>query len=77
MDSRILSSEHARESGVAKPWEQTNEDWWDWYLSLADGSEPAPAELLELEAPEPVPTPVPGGVARRTGRALPADPGGA
>ncbi len=57
MDSRILSSEHARESGVAKPWEQTNEDWWDWYLSLADGSEPAPAELLELEAPEPVPTP--------------------
>lgn len=57
MDSRILSAEHAQESGVAKPWEQSNEDWWDWYLSLADASEEAPTELIELSAPEPVATP--------------------
>jgi ectoine hydroxylase-related dioxygenase (phytanoyl-CoA dioxygenase family) len=54
VDSRILSAEHARESGVDKAWEQTNEDWWDWYLSLADASDAAPAELLELAPPEPV-----------------------
>ncbi|HEY5141949.1 MAG TPA: hypothetical protein VII98_00445, partial [Solirubrobacteraceae bacterium] len=57
MDSRILSAEHAQESGVAKSWEQSNEDWWDWYLSLADASEEAPTELIELSAPEPVAAP--------------------
>ncbi len=54
MDSRILSAEHARESGVDKEWEQTNEDWWDWYLSLADASDSAPTELVELPPPDPV-----------------------
>ena len=29
MDSRILSPEHARESGTDRPWEGTNEAWWD------------------------------------------------
>lgn len=57
MDSRILSSEHARESGVDKPWEQTNEDWWDWYLSLADASDAAPVELVEVDPPAPVALP--------------------
>lgn len=58
MDSRILSAEHARESGVAKPWEQSNEDWWDWYLSLADSSEAEPgAALVEVPPPEPVAAP--------------------
>ena len=50
MDSRILSSEHAEQSGVAQPWEEGNEAWWDWYLSLAD-EHGAPAELLELAPP--------------------------
>lgn len=57
MDSRILSAEHAHESGVAKPWEQSNEDWWDWYLSLADTAEGEPAALAELSPPEPVAAP--------------------
>jgi hypothetical protein len=52
VDSRILSAEHARESGVAQPWEQSNEDWWDWYLSLADASGSEPTELVEVSAPE-------------------------
>ena len=54
MDSRILSAEHAREAGVAKPWEQSNEDWWDWYLSLADTSDGEPQALVEVPPPEPV-----------------------
>lgn len=57
MDSRILSAEHAHESGVAKPWEQSNEDWWDWYLSLADRAEGEPAALAEWSPPEPVAAP--------------------
>lgn len=57
MDSRILSTEHARESGVDRPWEQSNEDWWDWYLSLADASDAAPAELVTVDPPEAVALP--------------------
>ncbi len=57
MDSRILSAEHARESGVDKPWQQTNEDWWDWYLSLADAGDAAPTTLAELDPPSEVPLP--------------------
>lgn len=49
-DSRILTAEHARESGVDKPWEESNGAWWDWYLSLAadDGT---PQELVEVDPP--------------------------
>jgi len=57
VDSRILSAEHARESGVDRPWEQTNEDWWDWYLSLADAGDAAPTTLRELDPPADVPLP--------------------
>ncbi|MCW3039232.1 MAG: snoK [Solirubrobacterales bacterium] len=57
MESRILSTEHARESGVDQQWEQTNEDWWDWYLSLADASDAAPTELVEEPPPATVPLP--------------------
>ncbi|PTL54349.1 phytanoyl-CoA dioxygenase family protein [Paraconexibacter algicola] len=57
MDSRILSAEHARESGVDRPWEQTNEDWWDWYLSLADARDGAPTELVAVDPPDAVALP--------------------
>ncbi len=56
MDSRILSAEHAKESGVDEQWEQSNEDWWDWYLSLAAG-DGAPVELTEVAPPAPVALP--------------------
>lgn len=55
--SRILSAEHARESGVDQAWEQTNEEWWDWYLSLADASDGAPAELVTVDPPAAVDVP--------------------
>ena len=56
MESRILSAEHAKQSGVDEQWEQGNEAWWDWYLSLADDGA-APAELVEVAAPAPVALP--------------------
>jgi ectoine hydroxylase-related dioxygenase (phytanoyl-CoA dioxygenase family) len=56
MDSRILSADHARESGVDKPWEASNAAWWDWYLGLADegDGDGAPVELAEEPPPAPV-----------------------
>jgi Phytanoyl-CoA dioxygenase (PhyH) len=56
VDSRILSAEHARESGVDEQWLQGNEAWWDWYLSLADPAD-TPTELVELAPPPAVPAP--------------------
>jgi hypothetical protein len=54
MDSRILSADHARASGVDKPWEASNAAWWDWYLGLADGGDAPPAELEDVPPPEAV-----------------------
>ncbi|MGB5831009.1 MAG: phytanoyl-CoA dioxygenase family protein [Thiohalocapsa sp.] len=31
-----LSGENARRSDVNQAWEQDNQAWWDWYLTLAD-----------------------------------------
>ncbi len=56
MESRILSAEHAKQSGVEEQWKEGNEQWWDWYLSLA-ADEDAPRELVALEAPAPVALP--------------------
>ncbi len=36
-----LVGENARRSDVDQPWEQDNQAWWDWYLTLADnGGDP-------------------------------------
>jgi ectoine hydroxylase-related dioxygenase (phytanoyl-CoA dioxygenase family) len=56
MDSRILSTEHAEASGVAERWDESNEAWWDWYLSLADDSG-TPAELVDVAPPDDVDLP--------------------
>ena len=56
MESRILSAEHARESGVAEQWEEGNEQWWDWYLSLA-ADDDAPVALESVDPPVAVPLP--------------------
>ncbi|MEO0973421.1 MAG: hypothetical protein AAFX85_10030, partial [Pseudomonadota bacterium] len=36
----LLVGENARRDDVDQAWEQDNQAWWDWYVSLA---EPAPA----------------------------------
>lgn len=55
-DLLVLSAEHARQSGVAEPWKEGNEAWWDWYLSLA-ADDAASAELVEVPPPAPVAEP--------------------
>lgn len=41
---------------VAPAWDGDNEQWWDWYMSLADNGE-AGGELVEVAAPDPGPLP--------------------
>ena len=55
-ESRILTAEHARESGVDRSWEDSNGAWWDWYLSLAADDEGAPAELVQVDPPQVAPS---------------------
>ncbi len=43
--STILVGENARQSDVDQPWEQDNQAWWDWYVTLADNSGQRTAEL--------------------------------
>jgi len=47
-----LVGENARRSDVNQPWEQDNQAWWDWYLTLADNSSD-PVDALHEAAPLP------------------------
>ena len=43
----MLTGKNALQSDVNQPWEQTNQAWWDWYVTLADNSGQRTDELLE------------------------------
>jgi len=43
---RFLSSAHAADDAIDRPWDQDNQQWWNWYMSLA-----APEELRSQPAP--------------------------
>ena len=34
--SPVLSGKNASDVGIDQPWEQDNQAWWDWYVTLAD-----------------------------------------
>ncbi|WP_018331575.1 phytanoyl-CoA dioxygenase family protein [Actinomycetospora chiangmaiensis] len=40
---------------VAPAWDRDNEQWWDWYMSLAANEQPA--ALVDVPAPDPGPLP--------------------
>ncbi len=55
---QYLSAEHAKSTETDLEWDQDNQQWWDWYMSLAEnetdeGKEP----LIELPAPISHPAP--------------------
>jgi len=66
---RFLADDNATRADIHERWEASNEQWWDWYLSLAyvdDEAEPAetprlpelpavPLESLEAELATPYP----------------------
>jgi len=47
--SSVLVGENARRDDVDQPWEQDNQAWWDWYMTLADNSGEPTYEQPELE----------------------------
>jgi hypothetical protein len=49
--SQLLKGQNAIRTDVEQPWEQDNQAWWDWYVSLADNDDPAG----ELTAADPLP----------------------
>lgn len=44
-----LSKEHASSDDVNSEWDQSNQQWWDWYMSLAN-NDPQDSKLIELPA---------------------------
>jgi hypothetical protein len=44
----VLVGENARRDDVYQAWEQDNQAWWDWYMTLADNSDEPPAEQQPL-----------------------------
>jgi len=53
----ILVGENARRNDVDQPWEQDNQAWWDWYMTLADnGDEPTTGRHVGRQEQGPAPS---------------------
>lgn len=48
----LLVGENARRTDINQAWEQDNQAWWDWYVSLAD-EEPAPTDAMKNQQADP------------------------
>ncbi len=46
----LLSKRHAQSDNISVEWDQGNEQWWDWYMSLAENQH-ACIPLQDLPAP--------------------------
>ncbi|MEM1028733.1 MAG: phytanoyl-CoA dioxygenase family protein [Myxococcota bacterium] len=44
--NRLLAAENADGDDISRKWAADNQQWWDWYMSLAVNAEPAPQRLL-------------------------------
>lgn len=53
----FLSADHAASDDVDQQWDQDNQQWWDWYMSLAENSAEQQTDLVTL--PEPPSHPIP------------------
>ena len=49
---QYLSADHARSKKTDLEWDQDNQQWWDWYMSLAENA-PGESEEPLIELPEP------------------------
>jgi ectoine hydroxylase-related dioxygenase (phytanoyl-CoA dioxygenase family) len=49
---QYLSENHAKSTETDLEWDQDNQQWWDWYMSLAENETAGGAKPL-LELPEP------------------------
>ncbi len=44
-----LVGENARDSALDQPWEQDNQAWWDWYMTLAENGDQPFAPLQDID----------------------------
>lgn len=44
----ILVGENARQDDVNQSWEQDNQAWWDWYVTLADNADQPIDQLVDV-----------------------------
>jgi ectoine hydroxylase-related dioxygenase (phytanoyl-CoA dioxygenase family) len=49
---RYLSADHSKSTETDLEWDQDNQQWWDWYMSLAENNSGESDEPL-IELPEP------------------------
>lgn len=61
-------------SDVALAWDRGNDQWWDWYMSLADGPVPGGPLVALLPAHEPGPLPTDDAVAVELAQPYPLTP---
>ncbi len=57
-----LSDDHAKSAEIELAWDQGNQQWWDWYMSLAE-NQPDESEGPLIELSEPMSYPMPDQVA--------------
>lgn len=51
---QFLTSDHANSASIDQAWDQNNQQWWDWYMSLAENDEAdEQVPLMELPAAAP------------------------
>ena len=43
----LLVGENARRADVNQAWEQDNQAWWDWYVTLAENGPPSTARDVD------------------------------
>ncbi len=53
----FLDESNARSEGIDEKWAASNEQWWDWYLSLAHDDGHATGPLLQVPPPPELPAP--------------------
>lgn len=46
--SDFLSADHAASNDIQQQWDQDNQQWWDWYMSLAENSSEPQTDLVTL-----------------------------
>ena len=56
--ARFLDDANAHSATIDEKWAASNEQWWDWYLSLAHNEHPIPDSLEVPPLPDPRPMPL-------------------
>ncbi len=70
-----LVGENAYRDDINQPWEQDNQAWWDWYVTLADNSDQPIGKLQAMDSLPSVPLPDDDDLAEELRTPYPLTPG--